>query len=108
MLVADPTVGDVIRTHPRLLVIELSGPTTASALHVGLDWRVLLFTTILSIACGVGFGLGFAVVFDPPKTLIPCSKGEFYWGGAASTAASVTSSAAASPSTESPTRIRPI
>jgi CubicO group peptidase (beta-lactamase class C family) len=35
---------------------------------------------------GVGFGLGFAVVFDPPKTLIPCSKGEFYWGGAASTA----------------------
>jgi CubicO group peptidase (beta-lactamase class C family) len=35
---------------------------------------------------GVGFGLGFAVVFDPPKTLIPCSLGEFYWGGAASTA----------------------
>jgi CubicO group peptidase (beta-lactamase class C family) len=35
---------------------------------------------------GVGFGLGFAVVFDPPKTLIPCSMGEFYWGGAASTA----------------------
>jgi CubicO group peptidase (beta-lactamase class C family) len=35
---------------------------------------------------GVGFGLGFAVVVDPPKTLIPCSRGEFYWGGAASTA----------------------
>ena len=35
---------------------------------------------------GVGFGLGFAVVFDPRKTLIPCSMGEFYWGGAASTA----------------------
>jgi CubicO group peptidase (beta-lactamase class C family) len=35
---------------------------------------------------GVGFGLGFAVVFDPPQTLIPCSLGEFYWGGAASTA----------------------
>ena len=35
---------------------------------------------------GIGFGLGFAVVFDPPKTLIPGSKGEFYWGGAASTA----------------------
>jgi CubicO group peptidase (beta-lactamase class C family) len=34
----------------------------------------------------VGFGLGFAVVFDAPKTLIPCSNGEFYWGGAASTA----------------------
>ncbi|MDB5417064.1 MAG: beta-lactamase [Phenylobacterium sp.] len=39
-----------------------------------------------STNAGVGFGLGFAVVFDPPKTLIPCSKGEFYWGGAASTA----------------------
>jgi CubicO group peptidase (beta-lactamase class C family) len=34
----------------------------------------------------VGFGLGVAVVFDPPKTLVPCSMGEFYWGGAASTA----------------------
>ena len=39
-----------------------------------------------STNAGVGFGLGFAVVFDPPKTLVPCSMGEFYWGGAASTA----------------------
>ncbi|HEV2532741.1 serine hydrolase domain-containing protein [Phenylobacterium sp.] len=39
-----------------------------------------------STNAGVGFGLGFAVVFDAPKTLIPCSNGEFYWGGAASTA----------------------
>lgn len=39
-----------------------------------------------STYAGIGFGLGFAVVFDPPKTLIPCSRGEFYWGGAASTA----------------------
>ena len=39
-----------------------------------------------STNAGVGFGLGFAVVFDPPKTLVPCSLGEFYWGGAASTA----------------------
>lgn len=35
---------------------------------------------------GVGFGLGFAVVFDPVKALVPSSVGEFYWGGAASTA----------------------
>jgi CubicO group peptidase (beta-lactamase class C family) len=34
---------------------------------------------------GVGFGLGFAVVFDPPQTLLPSSVGEFYWGGMAST-----------------------
>jgi len=39
-----------------------------------------------STNAGVGFGLGFAVVFDAPQTLIPCSNGEFYWGGAASTA----------------------
>ena len=35
---------------------------------------------------GTGFGLGFAVVTDPARTLIPASKGEFYWGGAYSTA----------------------
>jgi len=39
-----------------------------------------------STNAGIGFGLGFAVVFDPPRTLIPCSMGEFYWGGMASTA----------------------
>jgi CubicO group peptidase (beta-lactamase class C family) len=38
-----------------------------------------------STNAGVGFGLGFAVVDHPAKTLIPCSRGEFYWGGAAST-----------------------
>lgn len=35
---------------------------------------------------GTGFGLGFACVIDPSRTLIPSSKGEFYWGGAYSTA----------------------
>ncbi len=35
---------------------------------------------------GTGFGLGFATVIDPAKTLMPCSFGEFYWGGAYSTA----------------------
>jgi len=35
---------------------------------------------------GIGFGLGFACVIDPAKTLMPASKGEFYWGGAYSTA----------------------
>lgn len=34
---------------------------------------------------GIGFGLGFAVVIDPPRTLIPGSYGDFSWGGAAST-----------------------
>ena len=35
---------------------------------------------------GTGFGLGFAMVIDPSKTLMPSSVGEFYWGGAYSTA----------------------
>lgn len=35
---------------------------------------------------GTGFGLGFAMVIDPARTLMPSSPGEFYWGGAYSTA----------------------
>jgi CubicO group peptidase (beta-lactamase class C family) len=35
---------------------------------------------------GVGFGLGFSVTLDPARTLIPGSRGEFAWGGMASTA----------------------
>ncbi len=35
---------------------------------------------------GIGFGLGFSVVNDPAKTLIPGSAGEVSWGGLASTA----------------------
>jgi CubicO group peptidase (beta-lactamase class C family) len=34
---------------------------------------------------GTGFGLGFACVVDPAATMMPCSKGEFYWGGMYST-----------------------
>ncbi|MFB0610738.1 serine hydrolase domain-containing protein [Aurantiacibacter poecillastricola] len=35
---------------------------------------------------GTGFGLGFAVVTDPARTLMPASRGEYYWGGAYFTA----------------------
>ena len=35
---------------------------------------------------GIGFGLGFSVVDDPVANRVPSSKGEFAWGGAASTA----------------------
>ena len=41
----------------RLLVRELSGPTTARALDVGLDWRVLLFTTAVATATALLFGI---------------------------------------------------
>lgn len=35
---------------------------------------------------GVGFGLGFATTMDPVPTMIPGSAGDYFWGGAASTA----------------------
>lgn len=35
---------------------------------------------------GTGFGLGFSVVEDPPASGAVCTRGEFAWGGAASTA----------------------
>jgi CubicO group peptidase (beta-lactamase class C family) len=34
---------------------------------------------------GMGFGLGFSVVLDPAKALLPGSRGEYAWGGAATT-----------------------
>jgi CubicO group peptidase (beta-lactamase class C family) len=35
---------------------------------------------------GVGFGLGFAVLLDPTQSQTTGTPGEYYWGGAASTA----------------------
>lgn len=35
---------------------------------------------------GVGFGLGFATTMDPVGTMMPGSPGDYFWGGAASTA----------------------
>jgi CubicO group peptidase (beta-lactamase class C family) len=35
---------------------------------------------------GVGFGLGFAMITDVARTAVAGSKGEYWWGGAASTA----------------------
>lgn len=45
------------RWGARLLVFELSGPRTAGALDVGLDWRVLLFTIAVATATAVLFGI---------------------------------------------------
>jgi CubicO group peptidase (beta-lactamase class C family) len=39
-----------------------------------------------AVNAGQGFGLGFAVNLDPAKTMLPGSRGEFYWGGMFSTA----------------------
>lgn len=39
-----------------------------------------------SANAGTGFGLGFAVLMDVAKSMLPGSEGEFYWGGMFSTA----------------------
>lgn len=38
-----------------------------------------------SVYAGMGFGLGMAVITDPARTGMLCSKGEMHWGGMAST-----------------------
>jgi len=38
-----------------------------------------------STYAGVGFGLGFSVTMNPALTLIAGSRGEYAWGGAATT-----------------------
>jgi CubicO group peptidase (beta-lactamase class C family) len=48
------------------------------------SWSKSLFSEAAN--AGVGFGLGFAVNIDPAATMVPGSKGEFYWGGMYSTA----------------------
>lgn len=60
---------------------------TANHLPGGVDLtRISQSLFSESTNAGVGFGLGFAMVIDPPRTLMPASRGEFYWGGAYSTA----------------------
>jgi predicted permease len=41
----------------RLLVLEMSGPSTAAALNVSLDWRVMLFTAGLATGTALLFGI---------------------------------------------------
>ncbi|MGH6986637.1 MAG: serine hydrolase domain-containing protein [Caulobacteraceae bacterium] len=71
----------------RLISRKTLSLMTANHLPGGADLTELsrsLFSE--SVYAGVGFGLGFAVLVDPAKALLPSSAGEYYWGGAASTA----------------------
>jgi CubicO group peptidase (beta-lactamase class C family) len=82
MLLADGKAGGVRYLSRK--TIELM---TANHLPGGGDLATLsrsLFSEATN--AGVGFGLGFAVNLDPAKVLLPGSAGEYYWGGAASTA----------------------
>ncbi len=71
----------------RFLSRKTIGLMTANHLPGGKDlteMSVSLFSE--ATMAGVGFGLGFAVTLDPAKTMLAGSAGEYYWGGAASTA----------------------
>src|SRR3954470_16349845 len=60
---------------------------TANHLPGGADLTELsrsLFSE--AVNAGQGFGLGFAVNLDPARTMLPGTKGEYYWGGMFSTA----------------------
>lgn len=70
----------------RILAPKTLALMTSNFLPGGVDLASIsrsLFSE--STSAGSGFGLGFAMVIDPAKTLMPASKGEFYWGGAYST-----------------------
>jgi CubicO group peptidase (beta-lactamase class C family) len=71
--------------------IRLIGPKTlqlmtSNHLPGGVDLPALSRSLFSEAAYhGIGFGLGFSVTMDPAKTLIPGSRGEYAWGGAATT-----------------------
>ncbi|MHB1447268.1 MAG: serine hydrolase domain-containing protein [Acidimicrobiales bacterium] len=90
------TLGDYVR-FTRMLARggELDGcrilsPRTLKLMttnHLGADLAAVSTGGFAETALdGVGFGLGFATLLDPVKQRNSSSVGEFYWGGAASTA----------------------
>ncbi len=72
--------------------VRLLGPKTVALMRANhlpggrdlSDMSISMFSE--ATYSGVGFGLGFAMMTDPAKTLLPVSPGEYWWGGAASTA----------------------
>jgi CubicO group peptidase (beta-lactamase class C family) len=71
--------------------VRLLGPKTlhlmtSNHLPGGVDLPALSRSLFSEAAYhGIGFGLGFSVTMEPAKTLIPGSRGEYAWGGAATT-----------------------
>ncbi len=82
MMLNGGTLNDV-----RLLSRKTVDLMTANHLPGGQDLTQLSISLFSEATmAGVGFGLGFAVTLDPARTLLAGSAGEYYWGGAASTA----------------------
>ena len=80
MILGGGTSGGVQLLSPK--TIQLMG-----ANHLGGQDLSTMSKSLFSEAAyaGLGFGLGFATTIDPAATLIPASKGDLSWGGAAST-----------------------
>ena len=71
--------------------VRILGPRTLRLMTInhlpgGKDLATLAQTAGETAREGVGFGLGFAVLLDQAVAQIIGTPGEFYWGGAASTA----------------------
>jgi len=71
--------------------VRIIGPRTLRLMTInhlpgGKDLATVAQTAGETAREGVGFGLGFAVLFDQAVAQIIGTPGEFYWGGAASTA----------------------
>ena len=71
--------------------VRIIGPRTLRLMTInhlpgGKDLATMAQTAGETAREGVGFGLGFAVLIDQAVAQIIGTPGEFYWGGAASTA----------------------
>ena len=68
--------------------VTLPDICTAEAIAHRMQCHRSLFPAVepFLATCCITFCLGFATVIDPARTLMPASMGEFYWGGAYSTA----------------------
>ena len=83
-------LGGVSGTGPN--AVRLLGPKTLALMRSNhlpggrdlADMSVSMFSE--ATYRGVGFGLGFAMTTDPARTGLAGSVGEYWWGGAASTA----------------------
>jgi CubicO group peptidase (beta-lactamase class C family) len=91
------TVGDYYRFCNMLLNggtldgVSILGPRTLQLMTLnhlpeGKDLATMGQSVGETAREGIGFGLGFAVLLDPTVAQIIGTPGEYYWGGAASTA----------------------
>ncbi|MBL0148096.1 MAG: beta-lactamase family protein [Ideonella sp.] len=83
---------EALRCGGALGEVRLIGPKTLQQMRANhlpggrylADMSISLFSE--ATFDGIGFGLGFAMACDPVRSLLPSSVGEYWWGGAASTA----------------------